>query len=169
MNIPASEVVFVLDLDGTVIDNDHIQDDDMSSFLAKSAHAKPYGYVHTWKDWKDSSIYLTGRSEQYRPETEVWLQKHDLWFGTDRLIMKDSNRSDAFHENTWHFKTRILLNLLRIHPHTVFVFVDDDSKNVRMAYSCDHERLFVVNADVISDKYGLSEFARLATLRVRKP
>ena len=89
-------------------------------------------------------VYLTGRPERTRPDTEAWLARHDLPRG--RLIMRrDHDRRPAR-----QVKPRLLRELAR--GRTVAVIVDDD---VSVCEALERDGWPVLRADWMTDEGAL--------------
>lgn len=152
-----SEYIYILDLDKTVINNEHLSNLSDHEFLINSKDADPYPEMKQWIFKEIENImYLTGRSHAYIIETLDWLSKHGLLKDKEQLITKDSQKLDLYHEEVCHFKARIILHWLRIYPNKKFIFVDDDENNLRVANAFQHKRLTVIHAEEFRKNYIIS-------------
>jgi hypothetical protein len=143
----------VIDLDGVIADVRprlvHIQGNrrDWDAFFAgiPDDDVLPEGRAVLERLAGDHEIvYLTGRPERTRPDTEAWLERHDLPRG--RLIMRrEHDRRPAR-----QVKPRLLRELAR--GRAVAVVVDDD---LSVCEALERDGWPVLRADWMTDEQAL--------------
>lgn len=119
----------IVDLDGTLCnigarhpihDQDKCGEDQVveavAHLLTKFAATPPYSLAYT------SVILLTGRNDQYRDETEHWLEEHMIAY--DELIM----RPDKDYAPASQFKQDMYRK--HIEPYCNVIFVIEDTQTV---------------------------------------
>lgn len=121
----------IIDLDGTLADCEHRRHHltgdrkNWGAFNAAMGEDKPNGWCMYLIHQRASNVHavlVSGRSEDFRRVTELWLTLHRIEY--DALIMRPSgdSRQDAI------VKEEILYN--KILPHWEPIFAVDDRKQV---------------------------------------
>ena len=129
------QLVYVFDLDGTLADITHrlhhIQGDkkDWRAFFADCVDDKPIGYMLdlAWNLKMGAGktvIYVSGRSDEVRRETEMWLNSHGAPFG--RLYMRKAGDHKPDHE----LKIELLADL-RADGYEPVLWFDDRARVVQ--------------------------------------
>lgn len=141
-------ILFVIDIDGTVIDNLHV-DWSRPDFCSLGS-AFPYVVplldgVHV----TDKILFLSARMRADLAETTKLLADNGIHHG-DGIILRKWDT-----EEPRYFKARELLRLLAENPESTVVFVDDDWTNVASAKNLDHPRLYVYSASELATVQSL--------------
>lgn len=118
----------IIDLDGSLCDANHRLhhikngNKNWSAFFKEMVHdsvnqpVRELGWLYRWSGY--SIIFLTGRPEDYRKETEDWLREH---FGIyDELHMRDTGNNEA----DYKFKEKIYENDLS-KRYDIFCVIED--------------------------------------------
>ena len=161
-NKKSTNVVFVLDIDGTLADNSHrleylqwsclacgtktrtsespcpfcggfdrqpLQESfdsfmDPDLLIHDSVAHGAYEAVRSLREAGIQLVFLTGRSEDCRDATELWLQDKGLWDPmTDPLYMRSAEYEGVPASN---YKEAQAARLKKDHPNSVFFFAEDD-------------------------------------------
>jgi FMN phosphatase YigB (HAD superfamily) len=131
--------IIICDLDGTLCDAQHrehfAKSKQWDEFNSNCIHDPIYPGVEAllrgMMETEHLVLYVTGRDEQWRPQTEEWLTKHELFFGSEALLMRPKKdfRSDTIVK--WE---AFLLAMERFHfkPEDVLFVLEDRDKMVAM-------------------------------------
>ncbi len=99
-----SRSVYVFDIDGTLADCSHRlhhiekMPKDWRSFFAAVADDKPIGHMVDAcqsLSWRKLVVFVSGRSEECRPATEDWLERHVKLRGPLYMRAEGDYRDDA--------------------------------------------------------------------------
>ena len=96
-------MIFVFDLDGTVVDYSgryhHIQSEpkDWNKFFGEIPYDPPFMNMVKWiKSISSEYVVLqTGRPQKYRKSTVRWLKDHGLINSYDNLLMRDDKNFES--------------------------------------------------------------------------
>lgn len=138
-------IVLVLDLDGTLIDNNKRFEDflkkhkrfdkkNLHIFFSRERVLKDKPLIDILKVQKliekaDHAVLLTGRNEEFRDQTREWLDNYGISKNI-KLFMRPKNSGPV---KSHVVKEKILKNdIMNLFEGASFVFIDDEPKNLKM-------------------------------------